>query len=57
MCTTIEVANTAPFQRRKSHVRSYCLSVDPIFDIARGSTRETSTEGSTSTSFWRGFAG
>jgi 4-aminobutyrate aminotransferase-like enzyme len=40
---TIELLNTAVFERRKSSVRSYCLSVDPYLasdsDIARGSTR------------------
>jgi 4-aminobutyrate aminotransferase-like enzyme len=39
---TIELLNTAVFERRKSSVRSYCLSVDPYLasdsDIARGST-------------------
>ena len=38
----IELPNTAVFERRKSYVRSYCLSVDPYLasdsDIARGST-------------------
>jgi hypothetical protein len=42
ICMTIELLNTAAFERRKSYVRSYCLSVDPYLasdsDIARGST-------------------
>ena len=41
ICMTIELLNTAVFERRKSYVRSYCLSVDPYAsdsDIARGST-------------------
>jgi hypothetical protein len=42
ICMTIELPNTAVFERRKSYVRSYCLSVDPYLapdcDIARGST-------------------
>jgi diaminobutyrate-2-oxoglutarate transaminase len=31
---TIAVANTAVFEPRKSQVRSYCRSVDAIFDTA-----------------------
>jgi len=42
ICMTIEVANTAVFEGRKSHVRSYCLSVAPYVapnsDITCGST-------------------
>jgi 4-aminobutyrate aminotransferase-like enzyme len=41
ICMTIELLNTAVFERRKSYVRSYCLSVDTYAsdsDIARGST-------------------
>ena len=42
ICMIIELPNTAVFERRKSYVRSYCLSVDPYLasdsDIARGST-------------------
>jgi len=38
---TIELLNTAVFERRKSYVRSYCLSVAPYVapnsDITRGS--------------------
>jgi len=41
ICMTIELLNTAVFERRKSYVRSYCLSVDPYIapnsDITRGS--------------------
>ena len=39
---TIELPNTAVFERRKSYVRSHCLSIGPYIapdcDIARGST-------------------
>lgn len=42
ICMIIELPNTAVFERRKSYVRSYCLSVDPYIapdgDIARGSS-------------------
>ncbi|HEY6810669.1 MAG TPA: hypothetical protein VIZ70_06045 [Propionibacteriaceae bacterium] len=37
MCTTIYVTNTAVFERRESQVRSYCRSVDAIFETASGS--------------------
>jgi 4-aminobutyrate aminotransferase-like enzyme len=36
MSTTIDVANTEVFARRESQVRSYCRSVDAIFDTASG---------------------
>ena len=32
MSMTIDVANTAVFEHRKSQVRSYCRSIDAIFD-------------------------
>ena len=46
---TIELLNTAVFERRKSYVRSYCLSVDPYIapdgDLARGSSTPDVDEG------------
>jgi 4-aminobutyrate aminotransferase-like enzyme len=36
MSTTIDVTNTAVFARRESQARSYCRSVDAIFDTASG---------------------
>jgi hypothetical protein len=36
MSTTIDVTNTAAFARRESQARSYCRSVDAIFDTASG---------------------
>ena len=37
MSTTIDDTNTAVFECRESQVRSYCRSVDAIFDTASGS--------------------
>ena len=37
MSMTIDVTNAAVFERRESRVRSYCRSVDAIFDTASGS--------------------
>ncbi|MFZ1118440.1 MAG: hypothetical protein WAN44_21710 [Propionibacteriaceae bacterium] len=49
ICMIIELPNTAVFERRKSYVRSYCLSVDPYIapdgDLARGSSTPDVDEG------------
>ena len=37
MSMTIDVANTAVFEHRKSQVCSYCGSIDAIFDTASAS--------------------
>jgi 4-aminobutyrate aminotransferase-like enzyme len=37
MFVTIDVANTAVFERRKPQVRSYCRSIGTIFDPGSGS--------------------
>jgi 4-aminobutyrate aminotransferase-like enzyme len=36
MPTTIDVTNTAVFERRKSQIHCYCPSADAIFDTASG---------------------
>ena len=37
MFMTMDVANTAVFAHRKSQVRSYCRSIDAIFETTSGS--------------------
>jgi 4-aminobutyrate aminotransferase-like enzyme len=40
MFLTIDVANTAVFEHRKSQIHSYCRSVEAISDTASNSMRE-----------------
>jgi 4-aminobutyrate aminotransferase-like enzyme len=56
MATTHNVTNAMVFERPKSHVRSYCPSVDAIFDTASGSIMRGIAGRDYIDFLWRAFA-